>query len=180
MNKLHLEMSREDVVYAFIHRNLKLFYVGNSNTLGQGILNVMSHLETKPYAKMKQLWDELDVIVMQENVENAKLRKHLTFVEMSKLKDDGYTEIISSNITNYSILKVVCELGEVYNASTLYWCVNIIDRNRTRILLGVFEKEDEAKEWMNKHYSNGTVGDNMVFADNALTASLKRKHNIIE
>ena len=58
--------------------------------------------------------------------------------------------------------------------------MNIIDRNRTRILLGVFEKEDEAKEWMNKHYSNGTVGDNMVFADNALTASLKRKHNIIE
>ena len=159
-------MKRRGVVYALVHEKLKLFHVGNSTSLGQAIQYIINNLDTKHYENMKALWNELELHILHENIEIPLIRRHLTFVEIQKKKEAGYTPILSSN--NHHIptpLKVVCEMCEMYtreDTTLLRWTVSIKNRNKRIEMLGIFHTENEAMEWMNKHYSNGELGMSIV------------------
>ena len=164
------------VVYALINEEGKRFYLGQTTNLASGLYHLSVHLETTKYALMKEDAKKLKLHILETNMEDVRLRKHKLYEYRNDYLDKGYTEYVTPA---YQKFRIKIEIGEHYKDSATYYFVNMYDSRNTRIILGVFQSEEEAISFYNSHYPNGSISG-LVFANNPLTVHIRKFYNQLD
>jgi len=164
------------VVYALINEEDKMFYLGQTSNLASGLYHLSVHLETAKYALMKAHTEKLKLVILETNIEDIKLRKHKLYEYRNAYLNEGYKEYV---VPAYRKFRVKVEIGEHYKDSATYYFVNMYDSRNTRIILGVFQSEEEAISFSNLYYPDGSISG-IVFADNALTVHIRKFYNQLD
>jgi hypothetical protein len=87
----------------------------------------------------------------------------------NELLAKGYTEYSATQFVDAKVRMKYVQLGK-----RLYAMVYMVVGNKPKTVLGVFDKMEEAKEFMNLHYPDDRVNahSRIVVADNELTHKL--------
>lgn len=138
------------VVFALRNRFKKRVQVYGSST---GLAHLGRLLEeikiSGEYTELRQDLEELEVVILETNVEDVKLK----IVHYTKQYEDlGY-----ALYRDIAPVKYVLETTIEYKASKMYYCLYAVNRKRKRCLLGTFTKKKQLTSFMKEHYPSGRV-----------------------
>jgi hypothetical protein len=170
----NIETFREysvDAVYCLISDELRSIYVTHGNVL-KGIIRLLDSFKDGRNKDLERDLPKLELRIIKV-CDNELQRKLVVSQQIDYWRSLGYKVY-----RNRKPLTLTCKTNyRIWNGE-YYFFVELISRRYNRTVVGVFETEVEALEFMSKEYPKGNAIVDVVYAGNELTAVYRNPQRV--
>lgn len=161
-----LAQSPRECLYAVINESDKRIQIYSTSNFVSHVSRLAQELEHLNNRLLKEDLHKVKVVVLYTEFRDKKHRYNLYRSEIQKYKNLGWTFYSDRNIAQYTLHEAYR-----YKDHVLYYVIELVARNNDRIVVGVFSKAREARDWRDTNYPNRDIITEIVVADNDLTGS---------
>ncbi len=174
MNKvieINLNEIREavNVVYGLVNEVDKRVYISHGVSLISSLSRIMSEINSPKFRQLSEDLNHVKITLYEIGTVDKKLREVKARHILDSYIERGYSEYTNTNLVQYRFLK------DIIMIKTLnYIRLQLVNKNKDKILLGLFRKEIEYQRYMNSHYPDGKIND-IIMSTNSYTQKFKDK-----
>lgn len=164
-----LIMLKQGGIYCFINSDKKKIQIfGSRNIMRNLDENLEIILKSNEYPELKEDLDNVEFSILETTTNDQEIRvllskwnEYYINEEYKSYKEDGYTK--------YRLVDSFSMFDNKY-----YITVELRNKHKSKILIGIFKSHDEALEWKKLHYPNNKI-DRLIYCNNELTTKYRIK-----
>lgn len=158
MSKLKLDletlvdMSGTSCVYGLVNRSKKRIQIYATKSLLTHLARIMSEITTSgEYYEMIQDMSDIELVILETDIEDNSLRlKHANWIDEYERKRYTFYKDIAP-------LKYTLETTVEYKSGRLSYCLYLVNKKRSKILVGVFQKKQQLTSFVKSAYPSKRV-----------------------
>lgn len=160
-----------ECVYGLINESDKKVQVYSTANFLSHLTRLVQELGSVNNQAIKEDLENIVLVVLETEFPNIESRNNKYKTWVAKYKSQGYEFYNDLSVVQYKVKE-----SFRYKDRKAYYVVELVSRKGGKaILLGAFSKYREAREFQNKHYKEGIIG-NVVYAENAETEIWKQDY----
>jgi hypothetical protein len=160
----YLSQAPKECLYALINESDKRIQVySTSNFIGH-ISRIAQEIGTLENRILKHDLEKIKLCILETEFDTKLHRDNKYRALVTKYKAEGWEFYSDTNIAQYKIKE-----GYKTKDKQLYYVLELEDRNKRRLVVGVFDKASEARLWKYRNYPREGIITEIVIADNEWT-----------
>lgn len=138
----------QGLVYSIVNNTTKTVVVGSASNLYEAIGRTMSVLASgsPEFGTLKEELSDCSVCILETSIEKEDLKLRLSFW-ISHYREKGFKFYKELNPVLYTL-----ETDWDYREGRICYFVSLRNRRSDKLLVGVFKKRKEMKEWIRLNY----------------------------
>lgn len=158
-----LASSPKEAVYGLFNAEDKRCQIYQTSNFVSHVCKLVQEMGCLDHWQLRMDLSKVKLVILETEFRDKTHRSNKYRSLVHRYKEEGWTFYKDYNLAQYKMKE-----GYKRKGSDLYYVIELIG-NKRRLVIGVFRKAKEAREWRAHHYPNRDIITEVVVADNEST-----------